>query len=213
MYSFILFVEQLLTRMGVFLQSLAMNLGGPGIMLIAIGDSSFLSLPEGNDILIVILSIGSSWGLMAYYVGMTTLGSVIGCILLYTLGRKGGRLLLKRRFSERKVEQAERIYEKYGVLTVAIASILPPPAPFKIFVLSAGVFNLRLIHFVGAVVFGRTLRYSTLGILAVLYGNSLKTFMQRNLDKIGIILLGCLVIIVAVIVIFQMLRMRDKRYN
>ena len=63
--------------------------GGLGVMLLAIADSSFLSVPEGNDLLIVILSAGKSWGTMAYYVGMTTIGSVIGCILLYSVGRKG----------------------------------------------------------------------------------------------------------------------------
>ena len=58
--------------------------GGLGLMLLAIVDSSFLSVPEGNDLLIVVLSAGKSWGIMSYYVAMTTIGSALGCILLYS---------------------------------------------------------------------------------------------------------------------------------
>ncbi len=178
--------------------------GGLGVMLLAIGDSSFISVPEGNDLLIVLLSAGRSWSNMVYYVAMTTIGSVIGCILLYSVGRKGGSPILKRRFSAEKIDRAERLFERYGILTVLIPSILPPPLPFKIFVLSAGVFRLNLFSFLTAVVIGRTIRYSVWGVLAVLYGNQVKQFMQQNLRELGIVfLVAFLVVCVLALVYFS----------
>ncbi len=180
-------------------------------MVLAIADSSFLSIPEGNDLLIVILSTGGSWSNMAYYVGATIAGSVIGCQILYYVGRKGGSPLLRRRFSRKSIERAEKLFGRYGILTVVIPSILPPPMPFKIFVLSAGVFRLRPLNFFAAVAAGRTIRYSMWGILAVLYGNSVKLYMQENLHFIGIILVACFVVAVAVTIAFYVYRIRKGR--
>ena len=154
----------------------------------AIGDSSFLSLPEANDLLIVVLSAGKSWGTMVYFVGMTIIGSVIGCLILYTIGRKGGSPILRRKFTQQQIDRAEKLFERYGILTVLIPSIIPPPMPFKIFVLIAGVFRLRLWQFLTAVVIGRTIRYSMWGIIAVLYGNTVKSYMQQNLNIMGTLL-------------------------
>lgn len=174
-----------LIHLGGILQWAIRELRGPGIMLVAVADSSFLSFPEGNDFLIVALSINETWGRMAYYVAMTIAGSICGCLLLYSVGRKGGAPLLKRRFPQKDIERAERLYEKYGLLTVAIPSIIPPPCPFKIFVLTAGVFRLKVSEFIVAVVVGRTVRYAMWGVLAVLYGNSVKLYMEQNLKWLG----------------------------
>jgi membrane protein YqaA with SNARE-associated domain len=80
--------------------------------------------------------------------------------------------------------------------------------PFKIFVLGAGVFRLKGLEFLMAVVIGRTIRYSMWGILAVLYGNSVKLYMQKNLNVIGMILLGvfALLILVSVWCYYQRIR-------
>jgi membrane protein DedA with SNARE-associated domain len=187
-----------LEKLGASVSGFIMSLGGLGVMALAVADSSFLSLPEGNDFLIVVLSTGKSWGNMAYYVGMTTLGSVLGCLLLYFVGRRGGSPVLRRKFSAKSIDRAENLFERYGVLTIVIPSILPPPLPFKIFVLCAGVFRLKTLEFLAGVLIGRTLRYSMWGVLAVLYGNSVKLYMQQNLDLIGIILFGVFVLAIAV---------------
>jgi membrane protein DedA with SNARE-associated domain len=210
MLSLMLSNQHWLAKLGDSLSSLLSGIGGPGVMLLAIGDSSFLSLPEGNDLLIVILSTGRSWGNMAYYVAMTIMGSVIGCMLLYSVGRKGGSPVLRRKFSPRSIERAERLFERYGLLTVLIPSILPPPMPFKIFVLSAGVFRLKVLEFAAAVVIGRTIRYSMWGILAVLYGNSVKLFMQQNLDLIGIILFVAFTLAICAALVYYFRRTRTS---
>ena len=164
------------------------------VLLLAIADSSILSVPEGSDLLIVILSSGKSWGNMAYYVSMTVAGSIVGCLILYAIGRKGGRALLRRRFSEKKIERAEKLYSRHGLAAVLISSVLPPPLPFKIFVLSAGVFGLSPSRFFSAIVIGRTIRYSMWGILAVLYGNPIKAFLMKNMKAVGIAICVAVVI-------------------
>jgi membrane protein DedA with SNARE-associated domain len=186
--------------------------GGPAVLLLAIGDSSFISVPEGNDLLIVILSTGKSWDKMIYFVSMTVVGSVIGCFLLYSVGRKGGRGILKKKFPIKKIERAEKIYNKYGIMAVLIPSILPPPLPFKIFVLSAGVFGLPPFRFLSAVAIGRSIRYSMWGILAVIYGNSAKLFLQNNLDVIGTgMVIAIILIIIGSAILYQRRKNRQKR--
>ncbi|HTY62146.1 MAG TPA: VTT domain-containing protein [Acidobacteriota bacterium] len=203
--------EQWWTRLWAPVSAAIHGFTGLGVMLLALGDSSFFSAPEANDLLIVLLSAGKSWGTMAYYVAMTTLGSVIGCFLLYSVGRKGGSPILKRRFSPEKVARAERLFDRYGILTVLIPSILPPPLPFKIFVLCAGVFRLNLFSFLTAVVIGRVIRYSIWGVLAVLYGNQIKSFLQQYLGEMGVIFFVVFLLIVAVIAICFIRRPGDAK--
>jgi membrane protein YqaA with SNARE-associated domain len=211
MSPLMLYMHPLLARVGEFLHSIAMKTHGFGLLLVAIGDSSFLSIPEGNDVLIVVLSTGNTWKTMAYYVAMTIAGSVTGCLLLYTFGRKGGSPLLRRKFSEKNIQRAERLFERYGILTVVIPSMLPPPCPFKIFVLGAGVFRLKTMEFFIAVVIGRTIRYSIWGILAVLYGNAAKAYMQKSLPALGAVLFGVFLIAVGVMVITYFRRLHAGR--
>jgi membrane protein YqaA with SNARE-associated domain len=197
-----------LGRVGELIQEIATKFDGVGLMLVAMADSSFLSIPEGNDVLIVVLSSGTTWNRMAFYVAMTIAGSVMGCLFLYTVGRKGGSPLLRRKFPEKRVELAERLFERYGILTVAVPSVLPPPCPFKIFVLSAGVFRLKIWEFVSAVVIGRSIRYSTWGILAVLYGNRVRNYMQQNLPIVGMIMFAIFLLIISVFIMIYLRRTR-----
>ena len=198
-------------KLGSSASAWIMSFGGLGIFILAIGDSSFLSIPEGNDILIILLSAGGSWGRMAYFVGLTILGSVVGCLLLYLIGKKGGSPILKKRFSEQRIERAENLFKKYGILTVLIPSIIPPPMPLKIFVLSAGVFRLNLAAFLTAVIIGRTIRYSTWGILAVLYGASVMEYMEGNLQTIGWALFIGFVLVIGIIFVFYIYHKRTGK--
>jgi membrane protein DedA with SNARE-associated domain len=211
MMPLVLANQHWLARLGSTIYTLITSLGGLGVLLLAIGDSSFLSVPEGNDLLIVILSTGGSWSNMFYYVGLTITGSLIGCLLLYYVGRRGGNPILRRRFSPKSIDRAEKLFERYGILTVVVPSILPPPMPFKIFVLSAGVFRLEAMEFLIAVAIGRTIRYTMWGVLAVLYGNSVLLYMQRNLNFIGVVLLFCFLLIVASTVFCYVYRVKANR--
>ncbi|RPI20907.1 MAG: hypothetical protein EHM61_26015 [Acidobacteria bacterium] len=190
-----------------FLYQFALTLGGPGLFFIAIADSSFLSIPEGNDILIVILSTGQAWETMFYYATMTILGSVTGCILLFTVGRRGGRFISKR-LSDKRRGELQQAYDRWGVWSIIVPSILPPPTPFKIFVLWAGMFRVPYQRFILAVLVGRSVRYYMWGALAVLYGETARHFLEHNLKFVGIILFA---ILVAVILTLILIRVRTKQ--
>ena len=148
----------------------ARAIGGPGLFLVAFLDSSILSLPEINDLLIIWM-VTRHKPLMIYYAIMATLGSVAGCLLLYYLGRRGGESLLRRRFHERHIDRAMASTQRYGALAIIVPALLPPPAPFKIFILLAGVARVPLTTFVISVSIGRGVRYFGEGLLAVWYGD------------------------------------------
>ena len=172
-------------RVVEWIQGFAMSLGGPGLFIIAFLDSSFLSFPEVNDLLIIYLTTQNPER-MVYYALMTTLGSIGGCLALYTIARKGGEAFLRQRFQESHVERALELFRRFGMLTVLIPSILPPPTPFKIFVLAAGVARVPLWHFIAAIAIGRGIRYFGEGLLAVWYGEAAGDFLQENAQPIAI---------------------------
>ena len=174
-----------MSRVVEWVQGVALALGGPGLFLIAFLDSSFLSFPEVNDLLIIWLTTQHP-ARMPYYALMTTLGSIAGCLALYTVARKGGEAFLRRRFEEGHVDRAMAIFRKYGMLAILIPSILPPPMPFKIFVLAAGVAKVRLWHFIIAIAIGRGTRYFGEGLLAIWYGEAAAEFMKENARPIAI---------------------------
>ena len=197
-----------MTRLVEWVQGFALSLGGPGLFLIAFLDSSFLSFPEVNDLLIIWLTTQHPHR-MPYYALMTTLGSIAGCLALYTLARKGGEAFLRKRFHERHIDRAMALFQKYGLLAVLVPSILPPPAPFKIFVLAAGVARVKLSHFIIAIAIGRGFRYFGEGLLAVWYGEAAGEFLKENARTVAITVAAvCLVGGVAYI-LWQKRRGRD----
>ncbi len=190
-----------------YLYDLVQSIGGPALLLVALADSSFLSIPEGNDILIIVLSTGQSWGVMTYYVLMTIAGSVMGCSLLYAVGRRGGAFVEKK-LPPHRLEEMRALYVRWGIWTVMIPSILPPPTPFKIFVLSSGVFQLPFPKFLALVFVGRSIRYFMWGILGVLYGQDAKLFLQHHIETVGIALFALLLGIIAS---YFLLRRRTRK--
>ena len=173
-------------RIADWAEALALSLGGPGLFFVAFLDSSFLSLPEINDLLVIWLVIQHKER-MAYYALMATLGSVAGCLVLYYLGRKGGDALLRKRFQGGRIERALRLFGRYGVLAVVVPAILPPPAPFKIFVLLAGVAKISPLQFAVAVGAGRGFRYFGEAYLALRYGDQAIEFLRDNSQTVALI--------------------------
>jgi membrane protein YqaA with SNARE-associated domain len=180
--------------------------GGFGLMVLAICDSSFLSLPEVNDILLMTFSLNDPEGMLKYAT-FTTLGSLIGCALLYSVGRKGGEALLRKRFTDERLLRVRNWYQKHGILAIVVPSLLPPPTPFKIFVLSAGAFGISWPKFLTAIVIGRGIRYFSEGILAVMYGPAAIDFVRQNFGRIG---LGVAIVIVAGAIVFLYARRRIR---
>jgi membrane protein YqaA with SNARE-associated domain len=181
--------------------------GGIGLLVLGALDSSFLSFPQVNDLLVIYLSIRQPerW---LYYAGMSAVGSLIGCFALFLLGRKGGEVFLRKRFKARHVDRGLRIYEKYGLLAVIVPALLPPPTPFKLFVLLAGAGGVSPLRFAVAIVIGRGLRYFGQAWLAVQYGERALDMVRDHSAEVGI---GLAVTIVLAAVVVYLLRARGRR--
>jgi len=163
-------------------------LGAPGLFLISFLDSSVLTFPVINDLLLVHLSIVRP-ARMPLYALMATLGSVLGCVLLYFIARKGGEALFRKRAGHR-AEVIRHWIERNGFGGILAAALLPPPTPFKFFVLAAGVFEVPLGSFVSAVSLARLVRYFGVGYLSVKYGNDALPMIGRHKLAVVVLLLA-----------------------
>src|SRR4026209_2450008 len=179
---------------------LPIYLAAPAMIIIGALDSSLLSLPEINDYLVVGRCFKDPTA--AYYFPLfAATGSVLGCHLLYSIVRRGGQAVLRKRFPLASIKRVERAYERFGFLAIGIPAILPPPLPFKIFVATAGALEYPRWKFLLTVMIARSLRYYVEGILAVFYGRRVLLFLKDN-GLIVISIVGALVLIgVAIYVI------------
>jgi membrane protein YqaA with SNARE-associated domain len=169
----------------------ALSLGGPGLFAIAFLDSSFVSLPQINDILVVLMVVENKAG-MPYYALMATGGSVAGCYVIYYLAKKGGDAFLRTRVHPERMTRTLAAYKRHGLMALMIPAILPPPAPFKLFVLMAGLAHVKPLHFVLAIAIARGARYLALGVLAIYYGDAALALMQTRGREVAIALAALL---------------------
>jgi len=179
---------------------LAEALGSPGLFLLAFLDSSFLSFPQVVDILMVGLVVRYPERLF-WYAALPTIGSVAGSYILYALARRGGEAFIRRRMRERHVDRALAVFRKYGMLAVAVPSLMPPPVPFKIFILAAGASGLGRRDFLIAISVGRAIRYFGEALLAAWYGEAvliaIETFMHDQMSTM-LLVTGAVVVAGAV---------------
>ena len=194
-------VAEFVQRMIATLLPIAERLGGPGLFLIAAIDASFLSLPESGDTLVILLTIqqpGKWW----YYAVMSALGSVAGCWVIYEIARKGGHALLKKRLKENHIEHGLSMFRRYGMLAIIVPAMTPPPMPFKLFVLVAGIADIRPLTLCLAVFIGRMIRFGAVGWLAYRYGEQATTLIHQNLPTvltwlaIGIVVVAVVTVVV-----------------
>ena len=172
-----------------WVQGVSVALGGPGLLIIGFLDSSFLSFPMINDLLVIGM-VTRHKSFLPYYVLMATVGSVLGCLALYYVARKGGEAFLIKRFKASHIEGGRKLLQKYGLLVVLVPALLPPPAPFKIFVLLAGVAAMPVWQFAAAIFVARIVRYGGEGLLAVYYGDAAGDFLKTHAKEAGLWLPG-----------------------
>jgi membrane protein YqaA with SNARE-associated domain len=173
------------------LRALALALGAPGLFLVAFIDSSFLSLPEAVDLLVLGMVVRQK-SMLLLYVASATLGSLAGCLVLYYLGRKGGEALARKHFATAKVDRAMAAIRRHGTMAVLVPSILPPPMPLKIFLLLAGGAGISATRFSMAILIGRTIRYLALGLLAVEYGDHAVAYLMEHGTEVSLVVVGVL---------------------
>lgn len=172
-------VRVLAKRLGWYIVHVPVYIAGPTMILIGALDSSLLSLPEINDYLVVVRCYThpkTAWLFPIF----PAIGSGIGCLLLYSIMRRGGLAVLHRRFRIDRVQRVEQAYARFGILALAVPALLPPPLPFKIFVATAGALQFSRRRFLVTILIARSVRYYTEGILAVFYGQRVLQFLQDN---------------------------------
>ena len=170
-----------------WLQAMVAATGGLGLFLIAFLDSSVLTFPVINDLLVIGLSIRNP-ARMPYYAAMATLGSVAGCLLVYYLAWKGGEAMFHKHAGPR-ARHIHAWITRNGFVSILVTALLPPPTPFKVFVIAAGALEMPVRPFVLGLVVARTFRFFGEGFLAVKYGDQASHFLlTHKLEFAGITL-------------------------
>lgn len=157
-------VHSYLWRLALFFT----HLGGLGLLLLGILDSSFLFLPLGNDLLVISLA-AHHHDRMPYYAAMACTGSVIGCFLTDLICRRGGEKGLEKNFSGRAIQYVKRKVQKRATPALAAACILPPPFPFTAFIIVLSALQYPRWKMLGVVAAGRLVRFGVEGALAIRY--------------------------------------------
>jgi membrane protein YqaA with SNARE-associated domain len=167
------------------------GLGAPGLFLISFLDSSVLTFPVINDLLLIELCVQHP-ARMPLYAGMAALGSVLGCALLFFLARKGGEAFFRQKVGTR-AETIRRWVEKNGFGGMLVAALLPPPTPFKFFVLAAGVFEMPLVSFASAIAVARFFRYFGIGYLAMRYGAQALPYLSAHKLQVAVAVIAVVI--------------------
>jgi membrane protein YqaA with SNARE-associated domain len=168
------------------------GLGAPGLLLISFLDSSVLTFPVINDLLLIELSIQRP-ARMPLYALMAALGSVLGCVLLYFIARKGGEALFHRK-AGKHAHAIRHWVEQNGFVGMLIAALLPPPTPFKIFVFAAGVFEVPLHSYTTAITIARLFRYFGIGYLAIRYGADALPYLMHHKLQVTVVVISLVIV-------------------
>ena len=185
------------------------HLGGIGLIPLGLLDSSLVPIPGSMDVVTIVLSSRqTNW--WPYYALMATVGSVLGGYVTYRLARKGGKETLERRFSRAQVDRVYRLFGRWGFGTIAVAALLPPPAPIVPFLLAAGVMQYPVRKFLAALALGRAVRYTVLAYLAERYGRHIIGFVAQH-GRTVVWVIAALLIAAAIVVLAVVLMRKAKR--
>jgi membrane protein YqaA with SNARE-associated domain len=160
-------ILHLFAKYKVWLLGILKPLGIWGVCGIGFIDAAAIPVPM--DLIIA----GYVWGhkrQFYLYVLLASLGSALGGLIPFFLGRAGGELFLMKRINRARFEQLRDRFEKQEFLAMMVPSILPPPTPWKLFVIAAGVFDMKTWNFILAVFAGRVIRYMVTAVLTIAYG-------------------------------------------
>ena len=182
-------------------------LGVWGVFVIAFADSALLGMPVDA---IVATYVFQDRKRLLFYIAMASLGSALGSIPLYLIGYLGGEKVLRKRISEARFLEIHRSFEKHEFWALMFPGMLPPPMPFKIFVLAAAVFEMRFRDFLFAIFAGRFVRFLLLSLLTLWFGPQIVQLAAR-LFKRHLYWVLIVIMIVGVLVWFLLRNRRTKR--
>jgi membrane protein YqaA with SNARE-associated domain len=167
-------------------------LGGVGLFAIGFLDSSIIPLPVINDLILIDLSVRYPER-MLYYALMSVIGSVLGCVALFFVAKKGGEVYF-RKYAGPRSDKIRKWVQENEFLTVLVGALMPPPTPFKLVVIGSGAFNMSLRNFVLALTLARVIRYFGLGFLAVRYGDQATQFVLQHKVSMSLVILGAVLL-------------------
>lgn len=167
-------MKHLLNKWSLLILSVLKPLGIWGVMGFAAVDAAFLGMPL--DAIVAGYAYSDRRRLLLYAL-MAAAGSVIGSIPIYLIGYKGGEVFVVKRMGEKRFNRIRASFEKHGLLAIMVPSMLPPPTPFKLFVLSAGVAEMHFGKFTGAILAGRFLRFALVSVVVIRYGPEILGFV------------------------------------
>ncbi len=197
-------IGHILAKYTAWILHLLTPLGIWGVFAIAFADSALLGMPVDA---IVAFYVYKDHRQLLFYVVMASLGSALGSVPLYVIGYLGGEKVLRRRISEERFQQIHRSFEQHEFWALMFPGMLPPPMPFKIFVLGAAVFEMRFRDFMAAIFAGRFVRFLVLSLLTLWFGPQIvglvgALFRQHFYWVLAVVVLGGLI---------WLLRWRSKR--
>jgi len=161
-----------------------------------------------------IIISGYVWGDRRHfwlYCLMAAVGSSIGGLVPFFLGRAGGEIFLLKRIDRARYEQLRDRFERQEFFALFIPSMLPPPTPWKLFVFGAGVFEMRVRDFLAAVFLGRLVRFTVEGILVIRYGPEIVTIIHGMAQKHLVALISVVGIVLAILILLAIRKNLSKR--
>jgi membrane protein YqaA with SNARE-associated domain len=185
-----------------------LTLGGPGLILLGLIDSSVIPVPGSLDAMTIVLSAHQrTWWL--YYAAMATVGSVVGAYLTYRLARNRGEKALNDRLSKRSAKKVVRVFERWGFGAIALPALLPPPMPMVPFVIAAGALQYSQKKFLLAMSLGRLVRYCILAYLGAIYGRKIFAAVLAHGEVVLYVTIGLAVVVAATLLLMRYRRKRE----
>jgi membrane protein YqaA with SNARE-associated domain len=197
-------IGHILARYTAWIFRLLVPLGIWGPFAVAFADSALLGMPVDA---VVAAYVYNDRKHFLWYVVLASLGSAVGSIPLYILGYLGGEKVLRKRISEERFEKIHASFERHEFWALMFPGMLPPPTPFKVFVLGAAVFEMRFRDFLAAVFAGRFVRFMVLSLLTLWFGPEIveltgKVFRHHFYWVLGVIAAG--------VIVWLVVRRREK---
>lgn len=188
-------MKHLLAKWTHWILAVLSPLGIWGVLGFAFVDAAFLGMPLDAIVGGYVYAAPRRFLLIS---AMAAAGSALGSIVIYWIGYKGGEVLLAKRVGEARFKKIHAAFERYGFLGLMVPSMLPPPTPFKLFVLTAGVIEMSFAKFLGAIFLGRLLRFCILSLLVIRFGPEIVEFfghVVHNHLRLTLAILAVLVLV------------------
>jgi membrane protein YqaA with SNARE-associated domain len=160
-------IKHILSRYTAFLWALLKPLGAWGVLVVAALDGAFIGLPVDA---VVAGYVYQDPARFLLYALMASAGSTLGSIVIYVIGYKGGEELLRKRIPPERFERIHAAFDQHPFWSLMLPAMLPPPVPFKVFVLAAAVSEMGFVRFLVAIFSGRMVRFLSLGLLTIKFG-------------------------------------------